>query len=212
MYTKYMEEKKIMRMVVEEIGNPKEEVKPTEEVAIDKPQVEEIIKPESVKEKSSFNILWILIPGMLLLGLLIGGIFAYVFGIQKISTSQPTDSEETQNITVEPTISPTTKPTASPSASLSKYKIKILNGSGIKGEAGKVQTLIETAGFTVLSTGNASTYNFTKTQISIKTGVDQEFITSLIKTLEKNYQLEDTKTSSSQVNDVTVTVGSLKAL
>ena len=207
-----MEEKKIMRMVVEEIGNPKEEVKPTEEVAIDKPQVEEIIKPESVKEKSSFNILWILIPGMLLLGLLIGGIFAYVFGIQKISTSQPTDSEETQNITVEPTVSPTTKPTASPSDSLSKYKIKILNGSGIKGEAGKVQTLIETAGFTVLSTGNASTYDFTKTQISIKTGVDQEFITSLIKTLEKNYQLEDTKTSSSQANDVTLTVGSLKAI
>jgi len=207
-----MEEKKSMRMVVEEIGNPKEEVKPTEEVAIDKPQVEEIIKPEPVKEKSSFNILWILIPGMLLLGLLIGGIFAYVFGIQKISTSQPTDSEETQNITVEPTISPTTKPTASPSASLSKYKIKILNGSGIKGEAGKVQTLIETAGFTVLSTGNASTYDFTKTQISIKTGVDQEFITSLIKTLEKNYQLEDTKTSSSQANDVTLTVGSLKAI
>ena len=207
-----MEEKKSMRMVVEEIGNPKEEVKPTEEVAIDKPQVEEIIKPEPVKEKSSFNILWILIPGMLLLGLLIGGIFAYVFGIQKISSSQPTDSEETQNITVEPTISPTTKPTASPSDSLSKYKIKILNGSGIKGEAGKVQTLIETAGFTVLSTGNASTYDFTKTQISIKTGVDQEFITSLIKTLEKNYQLEDTKTSSSQTNDVTVTVGSLKAL
>jgi len=207
-----MEEKKSMRMVVEEIGNPKEEVKPTEEVAIDKPQVEEIIKPEPVKEKSSFNILWILIPGMLLLGLLIGGIFAYVFGIQKISTSQPTDSEETQNITVEPTISPTTKPTASPSASLSKYKIKILNGSGIKGEAGKVQTLIEKAGFTVLSTGNASTYDFTKTQISIKTGVDQEFITSLIKTLEKNYQLEDTKTSSSQANDVTLTVGSLKAI
>ena len=207
-----MEEKKSMRMVVEEIGNPKEEVKPTEEVAIDKPQVEEIIKPEPVKEKSSFNILWILIPGMLLLGLLIGGIFAYVFGIQKISTSQPANSEETQNMAVEPTVSPTTKPTASPSASLSKYKIKILNGSGIKGEAGKVQTLIETAGFTVLSTGNASTYNFTKTQISIKTGVDQEFITSLIKTLEKNYQLEDTKTSSSQANDVTLTVGSLKAI
>ena len=207
-----MEEKKSVRMVVEEIGTPKEEVKPTEEVAIDKPQVEEIIKPEPVKEKSSFNILWILIPGMLLLGLLIGGIFAYVFGIQKISSSQPTDSEETQNITVEPTVSPSIKPTASPSASLSKYKIKILNGSGIKGEAGKVQTLVETAGFTVLSTGNASTYDFTKTQISIKTGVDQEFITSLIKTLEKNYQLEDTKTSSSQTNDVTVTVGSLKAL
>lgn len=211
-----MEEKKKMRMVVEEVGDAKEEVKPTEvvkpveETVIEKPPIPEETK--EIKKESSFNILWILIPGMLLLGLLIGGIFAYVFGIQKISNSQPVDSVETQNTTAEPTASPTIKPTASPSASLSKYKIKILNGSGIKGEAGKVQTLIESAGFTVLSTGNASTYDFTKTQISIKTGVDQEFIASLIKTLEKNYQLEDTKTSSSQTNDVTVTVGSLKSI
>ncbi len=202
-----MEEKKKMRMVVEEVGNTKEEVKPAEEVVIEELQIK-----EDIKEESSFNILWILIPGMLLLGLLIGGIFAYVFGIQKISDIKKTDTSESQNITAESTVSPTAKPTASPSASLSKYKIKILNGSGIKGEAGKVQTLIESAGFTVLSTGNAATYDYTKTQITIKTGIDPDFVSTLAATLKKSYQLENTKTVSSQTNDITIIVGNLKAL
>jgi len=212
-----MNEKKNVRMVVEEVGS-KEEVKPAEEVVSEKPQKSEEIIKESIKleakhqKESSFNILWILIPGMLLLGLLIGGIFAYVFGIQKISDSQESNTSGTQNITVELTAAPTTKPTAGPSASLSKYKIKILNGSGIKGEAGKVQTLIEAAGFTVLSTGNAATYDYTKTQITLKTGIDPDFVSILVATLKKSYQLEDPKTVSSQTNDVTVTVGSLKAL
>ena len=202
-----MEEKKKMRMVVEEVGNTKEEVKPAEEVVIEELQIK-----EDIKEESSFNILWILIPGMLLLGLLIGGIFAYVFGIQKISDIKKTDTSESQNITAESTVSQTAKPTASPSASLSKYKIKILNGSGIKGEAGKVQTLIESAGFTVLSTGNAATYDYTKTQITIKTGIDPDFVSTLAATLKKSYQLENTKTVSSQTNDITIIVGNLKAL
>ena len=202
-----MEEKKRKRMVVEEVGNTKEEVKPAEEVVIEELQIK-----EDIKEESSFNILWILIPGMLLLGLLIGGIFAYVFGIQKISDIKKTDTSESQNITAESTVSPTAKPTASPSASLSKYKIKILNGSGIKGEAGKVQTLIESAGFTVLSTGNAATYDYTKTQITIKTGIDPDFVSTLAATLKKSYQLENTKTVSSQTNDITIIVGTLKAL
>ena len=201
-----MDDKKNMRKVVEEVNGQeppkiqepvKEEVKPIEDAIAEKPK------------ESSFNVLWILIPGMLLLGLLIGGIFAYVFGIQKISNPKP---EPTQEAVIETTATPSAKPQASPSASLTKYKIKILNGSGIKGEAGKVQTLVETAGFTVLSTGNASTYDFTKTQISIKTGVDPDFITSLEEALQKSYQLADTKTVSSQTNDVTITVGNLKAI
>lgn len=207
-----MEEKKKMRMVVEEVG--KEEVKPVEEIINSEAVKEEPVKivEDKPHKESSFNILWILIPGMLLLGLLIGGIFAYVFGIQKISNPIKTDVTSTQNTTVEPTLSPTAKPEASPSANLSKYKIKILNGSGIKGEAGKVQTLIETAGFTVLSAGNATTYDYTKTQITIKTGIDPDFVSTLVATLKKDYQLEDPKTVSSQTNDITVTVGNLKAI
>jgi hypothetical protein len=224
-----MEEKKNMRMVVEEVKDDKspkvevtvkEEVKPSVEVRAEEPQKTEAVKEEPVKiekevkpkKESSFNILWILIPGMLLLGLLIGGIFAYFFGIQKISDSNKPNTTENQDITVEPTVTPSSTPLASPSANLSKYKIKILNGSGISGEAGKVQTLIEAAGFTVLSTGNATTYDFTKTQITLKTGIDPDFVTALVTALKKNYQTGDPKTVSTQTNDVTVTVGSLKAI
>ena len=212
MYTRNMEEKKKMRMVVEEVGDTKEEVKSEEKVEEIKEEPVKVEQETKPQKESSFNILWILIPGMLLLGLLIGGIFAYVFGIQKISDTQKSDTSGTQNITVEPRESPTAKPTASPSANLSKYKIKILNGSGLKGEAGKVQTLIEAAGFSVLSTGNAATYDYTKTQIIIKTGIDPNFVSTLAATLKKNYQLEDTKTISSQTNDITIIVGSLKSL
>jgi hypothetical protein len=199
------------RFVVEEVGN--EEPQKTES-AVKEEIVEEPVKQEEEKpqKESSFNILWILIPGMLLLGLLIGGIFAYVFGIQKISDSQKSNTSGTQNITVEPTVPPTTKPTASPSASLSKYKIKILNGSGIKGEASKVQDLLEKAGFTVSSTGNASSYDFTKTQISVVKDTDPVFIQALVKILSKNYTLADPKTATSQAQPVIVTVGNLKAL
>jgi outer membrane biosynthesis protein TonB len=224
-----MDEKKNMRMVVEEVKDDestkieeivKKEVKPVEQVKAEEPPIKEAAKEEPIKKEeeikpkkeSSFNILWILIPGMLLLGLLIGGIFAYVFGIQKISDTNKADTSETQNVTVEPTASTTAKPEASPNTNLSKYKIKILNGSGISGEAGKVQTLVEAAGFTVLSTGNATSYDYKKTQITLKTGIDPDFVSALITALKKNYQLEDTKTVSSQTNDVTVIVGSLKAI
>jgi hypothetical protein len=224
-----MEEKKNVRMVVEEVKDEespkveetvKEEVKPAIEVKAEEPLKTEVVKEEPIKvekeikpkKESSFNVLWILIPGMLLLGLLIGGIFAYFFGIQKISDSNKPNTTQNQDVTVEPTSSPTATPLALPSANLTKYKIKILNGSGISGEAGKVQTLIEAAGFTVLSTGNATTYDFTKTQITLKTGIDPDYVTALVTALSKNYQLGDPKTTSSQTNDVTVTVGSLKAI
>jgi len=230
-----MDEKKNVRMVVEEVGNegsenleeaPKKDVMPDQEtesevspknkeVLNSKDTTEEVKKPEKeekVKKESSFNILWILIPGMLLLGLLIGGIFAYVFGIQKISDTNIEQSTQTQNATIEPVQSSTPVPSASPSADLSKYKIKILNGSGISGEAGKVQDLVEEAGFSVLSTGNASTYDYTKTEITLKTGIDPDFVNSLVSALEEVYQLDDVKTLSSQTNDITVIVGNLKAI
>ena len=200
------------RFVVEEVGN--EEPQKTES-AVKEEIVEEPVKQEEEKpqKESSFNILWILIPGMLLLGLLIGGIFAYVFGLQKLANLNNNNSpKETQNATVKPTASSVISPSASPSANLAKYKITVLNGSGIKGEASKVQDLLEKAGFTVSSTGNASSYDFTKTQISVVKDTDPVFIQALVKILSKNYTLADPKTATSQAQSVIVTVGNLKAL
>jgi len=204
------------RVIVEEILTPtiepekKIEEKPDKE---DNPDKEDKPVEKKVRDKPStnFNIFWIILPGIMLLGLLMGGIVAYYSGLNKLKSSE---EAITKNTTPQPTITAESSPSASPAAKidLTKYKIKILNGTGIKGEAGRVQTLIETAGFSVLSAGNAATYDYTKTQITIKTGVDPDFVSALVATLKKSYQLEDPKTVSSQTNDITIIVGNLKAL
>lgn len=70
---------------------------------------------------------------------------------------------------------------------LSDYKIKIENGSGIAGEAGRAKDLLETAGFIVSGTGNAKSYDFTKTIISTGSKVSTEFVSKLQDALGKKY-------------------------
>ncbi|MDP3994279.1 MAG: LytR C-terminal domain-containing protein [bacterium] len=201
------EKKPETRVVVEEILTPVDE--PVEKKDT-KPETEEKqaeIKPEN-KSKLNFNIFWIIFPGIILLGLLMGGIIAYYSGLNKIKSSESTTIIKT-------TSQPTTEIEASPSASpvskidLSKYKIKILNGSGIKGEAGKVQTILEKAGFTVSTTGNASKYDYAKTEIQTKEDVEAFFITGLKTALSKSYIIEDKVQTlpASSSDSVIVTVG-----
>lgn len=195
---------------VVEIPPVKEEVKPEPktEVSQNKPEVLAPEPPPYAKESRKFNLLWILIPGLLLLGLLMGGIFAYYKGINNLNTPS---TEATSTPVASPVLTPTPTPLATTKLDLTKYPVAILNGSGIAGEAGKVKTLLQTAGFTIASTANAKTYDFEKTEVSVKTGVDAAFVEALVTALNKNYQVDDPKTVSTQSASVVVTVGTLKA-
>jgi hypothetical protein len=108
----------------------------------------------------------------------------------------------------------TAVPTVSPSApiDLTKYTVSIFNGSGIAGEAGKAKTLLTTAGFKVGTTGNASTYDFTKTIIKAKITVDTSFVSALSAALGKTYLVDTTQTlATSSADNVQVVIGSSKA-
>jgi len=162
-------------------------------------------KPTPSK-KSPFAVLWIIIPGIFLLGAILGGIVFYQKGVNN-------GQEETPSPTAISTMSPT--PSASPSASidLTKYTISIFNGSGISGEAGRAKTLLTTAGFKVGSTANAATYDYTKTIIKAKSTVDAAFISELSNTLAKNYIIDTPLTlAASSGANVQVVVGSSKAI
>ena len=196
------------RVIVEEILTPIDEPEEKKDV---KPEIDaKPVEKKVVDNKSStnFNIFWIIFPGIILLGLLMGGIIAYYSGLNKIKSSESTTIIKT---TSQPTTGIEASPSASPVAKidLSKYKIKILNGSGIKGEAGKVQTILEKAGFTVSATGNASKYDYAKTQIQAKSDVDKNFIEQLKTALSKSYIIEDKvqTLSASDSDSVIVTVG-----
>ncbi len=193
--------------VQEDLAKAAEEIVPTEEV--EKPQEE---KPQeksdpvmpTVKNSSGTNPLIIIIPGIFLLGALLGGIVFYQRGI---SGGEPTPTPDYSN-----TFTPS--PTAVPEATLdlTKYPINIKNGSGISGQAGVVKDLLVTAGFKVSGTGNASSYDFTKSVIKAKTDVPTAFLNKLSETLGKSYVLDVNQSlATSSASEVEVIVGSSKA-
>lgn len=207
------EKKPQARVVVEEIKTEKAtEVTPepeTKEEINKKAKEEKFPKETEIPPSDPINFLWVIIPGMILLGLLVGGIFAYYSGMNKLKTNQnitkTTTSESTPSAN-SPTPTPTVKP------DLTQYKIKILNGSGIKGEAGKVQTLLEKAGFKVESTGNAKTYDYTQTIIQAKSSIEENFLVSLKENLSKSYKVAKNETlKDTEASSVIIIVGSSKA-
>jgi len=208
------------RMVVEEVG-VKEDVSPEPKILDEAAKDKVLSKPETVVEKnipepiketevieprkSPSIALWIIVPGIFLLGAILGGIVFYQRGVNRGQEETPT-----------PTAAPTTAPaaSASPSASvdLTKYTISIFNGSGIAGEAGKAKTLLTTAGFKVSSTGNAATYDYTKTIIKAKSTVESSFVTALSAALRKTYLVDSPQTLANTSSDnVQVVIGSSKA-
>lgn len=163
------------------------------------------------KSSTNFNIFWIILPGIMLLGLLMGGIIAYFSGINKLNSSE---ASATKKPTPQPIITIEPSPAVSPVSKidLTKYKVKVLNGSGIKGEAGKVQALLEKAGFTIESTGNAGRYDYTNTVIQTKEAVDKAFIDQLEKDLSKTYKLDKSVIlKDTEASSVIVIVGSSKS-
>lgn len=157
-------------------------------------------------KKSPSIILTIIIPGIFLLGALLGGIIYYEKVVNKDVAPSPID-------TIAP--SATSTPSASPSATLdlTKYTIVVQNGSGTAGEAGKVKDLLTTAGFKVGTTGNAATYDFTKTVIKTKKTVEADYVAKLTTALGKTYEVDSTVISLADTSkdSVIVIVGTSKA-
>lgn len=133
-------------LIKEEKEDIKEDKIIKEEAPIER-ETQEIL-PETPSKKSVYPALWIIIPGIFILGAILGGIVFYQKGINRGQTE------------VSPTPTPfvSVTPTASPSATLNltKYTIDIFNGSGISGEAGRAKSLLTGAGFKV---GTTADYN-----------------------------------------------------
>jgi hypothetical protein len=105
---------------------------------------------------------------------------------------------------ITPTIAPT--PTDKP---ISDFKIQVLNGTGTVGEAGKVTNLLSENNFQVESVGNAENFNFTQTEIEIKSSVSDNILNLLQESLEADYPTTvlDTNLPDSSEFDIVITTG-----
>lgn len=191
---------------VEKSVDVQEEIAEVAEKAIEKPTTEPqtpIPPPQPLKGPSP---LFILIPGVLLLGALLGGIYFYQKGITQ--TSEPTAiPQAVETATPAPTADDT-----SLQIDYDKYPIKVLNGSGIPGVASTGKDLLTKAGFSVSSTGNADNYKYTDTIIQAGADVPKAYLTKLSQSLAKSYKVAEVESPSGIAKDaVTVIIGSSKA-
>jgi hypothetical protein len=156
-------------------------------------------------KKSPSIVLWIIIPGIFLLGAILGGIVFYQKGVNSGAT-------ETSTPVTESTSTPVVSASPSATIDLTKYSVTIFNGSGIAGEAGRAKTLLTDEGFKVGTTANAATYDYTKTIIKAKSTVEEAFVTALSEALGKMYVVDTAQTlSTSSADAVQVIIGSSKA-
>ena len=85
---------------------------------------------------------------------------------------------------VEPTAVPTPEPVV---LNYADYTVEILNGSGIEGEAGRVQELLKGLGFEQLSAGNADSSDYSETVLSVKeSSTSAQLLTDLSQILESD--------------------------
>lgn len=141
------------------------------------------------KNKTQVPVLFIIIP---IFVLVLGGLAFFVFrgagqspeidqavnqepnvaGVNSISTPLA----ETATSTPVATSSPTTTPKP---VDKSEISIKILNGTGVPGEAAYLQTQLKSLGYSDISAGNAASQNSTQTEIVYLKSVSIATITEL---------------------------------
>jgi len=207
------ENKRINISVVEEQAEIPNDSNP---VSPKKPNIDIKELPKEIKTDTPDKIpFWVMfvafVIGLSLGAGLIGGIFYYKSHVDVLNK---TIAKETP--TPPPSSLPGNEksPEASPSASpktnqdLSKITVQILNGSGIKGEASKVEILLKEAGFTNIKTGNAAKYDYQETEISLKKGTDATLFETISKILEGYVITENT--TPSPTYDILITIGSKK--
>lgn len=137
-------------------------------------------------------------PVVLIAGALTCGVFIYRAGIkeevvQKTSKILPIETLE---------------PTLMPGPRREDIKLQVLNGSGVIGDALRVKSFLEDAGYKEVTTANADNYDYKTTIVAVKES-RKDYGDLLAKDLAKNYKVTISSTFLDEINDfdVVVTVG-----
>ena len=110
-------------------------------------------------------------------------------------------------IVQKPTPTPTSTPTPTPTPSIKReeVKLKILNGSGVKGQAARLSTYLKDKGYKDIVVGNADNFDYETTIIRLKDNKFKNLLLEDLKELVESPQIETEKEDSLQ--DATIIIG-----
>ena len=129
------------------------------------------------KKNPMMYVMWV-IAGIAAAVLVGGSLFAFAKKSTKTVSFVPT-----------PTVAP--EPTATPTpAPVNKldFTVKVSNGGGVKGAAGKMKKTLEDKGYKVTDTGNTNDFTHLNTEIYVKAG-RENLLSSLVSDLKDTYSL-----------------------
>lgn len=95
-------------------------------------------------------------------------------------------------------------------AKKSDYSIRVFNGTFVAGEAGRLRTILQANGFTVISTGNNEDQNQAFTTIFVGSNIPEQITSELRSILEKTYQTVIVSSSPVAVEDIHIVIGKKK--
>lgn len=155
---------------------------------------------EVIKRFALPTLIVLILSGIIFLGI-------KFFSSGKKPTPTPT-SAPTPAVVVSP--SPEVTPETSPAAKLKRedLKIQVLNGCGIAGAAGKAKEFLEGLGYKDIEAGNADSYDYEETEVSIKED-KESYLELLTDDLSEEYALSAGKKTIDKDDefDVIVVIG-----
>lgn len=156
--------------------------------------------PPSADDKSKKK--WIIIAIVIIVVLAIGGFLI----LRTPDFGGEGEPSPTPELEVVPT--PVSTQTPEPDIDKGEISILILNGTGIAGEAGLLQTQLEDLGYTVIEVDNADSTDNEVTLVVFASNIPQSLQEEMIEELGDMYQ-EINSTTSSQLNDneIEITTG-----
>lgn len=165
---------------------------------------EDKVKPKKEKKSSkNYHPILFLVIMAFLMGIVLGGGYMYL--------NQVPQKKVEEVALAQPVVEQTSRPTPNTAVvSKDKVTILILNGTGIKGQAGKVQVSLEGLGYKLIDVEIADDESETTT-IEYKPGIiSAEDLSEIKVLLEKTYlKIFELKSNESKV-DLKIITGSLK--
>lgn len=143
--------------------------------------------PEEEETGGSKKILLIVLIVVAVAALIGGGVFVYLKARPSKEKVEPTPMATPIPLPKEPA---EISPTPSPVAELKRENllVQVLNGSGVPGTAGKAKAFLEGLGYQGVKAENANSYDYEKTEVSIKED-KKDYLDLLLKDLEDEYSL-----------------------
>ena len=162
---------------------------------IDSPvRTQDFLGPRDSKKKSNIFVPLVIVVVLVVLA---GGAFFFIRGGNDELAPSPT-----------PLFSPTQEPVPTPAPiNREEIKIKVLNGTGVTGEAALLRDKLKAVGYTDVDAGNAAKEDYQATEITIGSSVTDDIKNELIALLEDTYTSVKQTSRSPSGADVEIITG-----